>query len=164
MSPVTPARPVGIWSAGFVTCSSRAILRYARGLCGALADLKGAEYLAIRNIFYDSGMVTVEISPLGAYLTAILRGFCPTDIPSDYIPANSLSTLLSFDCFDHIWEWPLRRFGIRSACVVHDLMPLLTPDPAVPNRQTQFFLRLTRVVDAADILICQSHRTAMTSQ
>src|SRR3954466_3550666 len=89
-------------SAGFVTCSSRAILRYARGLCGALADLKGAEYLAIRNIFYDSGMVTVEISPLGAYLTAILRGFCPTDIPSDYIPANSLSTLLSFDCFDHI--------------------------------------------------------------
>lgn len=155
----------GIWAESIVAPIPRGVMHCARGICSHLSSSDTVEYLAISDIAYHSGAVSVDTYPLEVFLAAALRGDGLEDmarrgIHPKVIAAGSLDSLLSFECFERIWDWPLRHLGIRSACIVHDLIPLRIKEWLIGDNQTPYFLRLGRVVDMADVLVGDSRATA----
>ncbi len=151
---------VGIWAESLNSAKPRGVGRCARGVCAHLPSSETIEYLALSNIFYHNGLVSVETYPLDLFLAAILRGDDQAEMNRlglypTIMAAHSIDSLLSFECYERIWDWPLRHLGIRSACVVHDLIPFHIKEQSSDD-QTPYFTRLGRVVDTADALLCNS--------
>jgi glycosyltransferase involved in cell wall biosynthesis len=63
--------------------------------------------------------------------------------------------LVSFELFEHIWDWPVETLPAKTICVIHDTIPLRIDEG--PNaRPDHFFRCCARPVIRADRLVCVS--------
>jgi glycosyltransferase involved in cell wall biosynthesis len=156
---------IGIWAQHLNSSTPRGLGRGARAICAELESSAETEYLALTQMYYHVGVVVARAYPLRAFYDAGARASSDEElgrlgVQSMLIPAQSIDSLLSFECFEMIWHWPLRHLGIRTACIVHDLVPLRINETRHEDTKTHYFNALGRVVERADLLLCNSQATA----
>jgi len=138
----------------------------AREVAAGLVNSEDVEYLAATALTYHSGSVSFTTYPLGAYLAKVLncdsapeatlkaRGFAST-----MVGAAGVDVVLSFECFEEIWSWPLAMLGIKAAGVVHDLVPFRIEESPGTDNKSSYFKSIANMIAKADLLIHVSEST-----
>ncbi|TDT96947.1 glycosyltransferase involved in cell wall biosynthesis [Azorhizobium sp. AG788] len=162
---VGPRIRVGVWAGHLTASSPRGVGRVAFGICSNLKSSAEVEYLAITGISYNFGLVTFESYPLDSFFKVASIGFSfarleEIGIKKTFIPADAIDSLLSFECFEPIWAWPLKKFGIKGACIINDLIPFRIEEMSSSDGKQAYFKSLSNVVEKADKLLCISKATA----
>lgn len=156
---------IGVWLGSLVASESCVSKQIVPGICNNLKSTSDAQYLAITGVAYNYGVVTFEAFDLDFYTKFMSSPGCflgPREIGIRpiFVPADQLDSILSFDCYDALWAWPLKKFGIKTACVIGDLGIFRAPEINNSNRVQEFFKALSTVIEKADKLLCVSNSTA----
>lgn len=72
---------------------------------------------------------------------------------------NGFDVLVSFEVFEHIWDWPVEQCRAKLICFMHDAIPLRI-DEGPSARPDHFFRSAAKAALRADCLVCNSHSTA----
>lgn len=75
---------------------------------------------------------------------------------SNYISLNDLDFVLSFECYDAIWDWPTELFKCKMIGVFHDAIPFrINEGPALtPER---YYIAVAKMVQRAHWIACDSY-------
>lgn len=79
-------------------------------------------------------------------------------LPSTYLSLDDLDLLLSFECYDAIWDWPTELFQCRMVGVFHDAIPFRINEGA-PKSAERYFVATGKMVQRAHWIVCDSHST-----
>lgn len=79
-------------------------------------------------------------------------------LPSAYFSLDDLDLLLSFECYDAIWDWPTELFKCRMVGVFHDAIPFRINEGA-PKSAERYFVAAGKMVQRAHWIVCDSHAT-----
>jgi len=157
---------IGVWAQNLSAGRPRGVQRVAREVAENLVDTNDTAYLAITKISFEYGLVSVHCVPLISYLHAV-----PYQI-SDHeraarlsackpiiLPAPSIAAILSFECFESIWDWPLATLGLRVVGVVHDLIPFRIEENVEYENKNRYFKSLGNMIDRATYIVNVSKAT-----
>lgn len=146
---------IGVWAANIGTSGQpRGLQRVAREISLNFKNSPAVEYLAVEAIEFVSGRLIARYSDLGTFLNA----FGSTH--SRYCDLATFDVILSFECYESIWLLPLRRLGIKTVCVIHDLIPLRIEEHADVDRM-RFYTAVSNAADKASLLISVSLSTQL---
>jgi glycosyltransferase involved in cell wall biosynthesis len=101
-----------------------------------------------------------------AYRTArhAIRFSKPAPAPSIAAPAlvsvRDLDAVLSFECYDPIWQWPLESYGCRMIGVFHDAIPFRIDEGA--GARPDEYLRAAGLLAMRAALVCCDSANART--
>jgi hypothetical protein len=121
---------IGVWVTGLHSSRPRGLHRVARKVVELFRFRDGVDYVAVTSLSYREGVVYAEICHLGDYLSAVPwrtndhgSALAVAGVVFSKVPARFLSAVLSFECFDELWNWPIDQIGMKAVCVVHDSLP-----------------------------------------
>lgn len=86
------------------------------------------------------------------------RGAFADGSPSTYLSLDDLDVLLSFECYDSIWDWPTELFKCRMVGVFHDAIPFRINE-GDPQSAERYFVATGKMVQRAHWIACDSHST-----
>lgn len=78
------------------------------------------------------------------------------DLASTFISLNDLDALVSFECYDAIWDWPTELFNCRLIGVFHDAIPFRINE-GIPQSDDRYFIATGKMVQKAHLIACDSH-------
>ena len=97
------------------------------------------ELLALSDPIYHHHDILFSACPLADWLVAnpLVRDSGP--LPSatsehEPISINDLDAILSFECYDPIWDWPTELHSCRMVGVFHDAVPFRIDEKDDPSR------------------------------
>lgn len=77
---------------------------------------------------------------------------------TNYVTIESLDAIISFECFEEIWEWPWELYKCKMYGFVHDLIPFRIHEG--PDHNPDLYLkRLSLMALRAEKLFCNSQST-----
>jgi glycosyltransferase involved in cell wall biosynthesis len=78
--------------------------------------------------------------------------------PQDFVSPRDLDAVLSFECYDPIWQWPLESYGCRTIGVFHDAIPLRI-DEGCEARPDEYLRAAGLMALRAGVVSCDSEST-----
>jgi tetratricopeptide (TPR) repeat protein len=72
--------------------------------------------------------------------------------------------VLSFDCFDNIWEWPLSVLGVRAALLLDDFAPLRARRTWDEAQEFRYFQALAKAVERAQLVFVDTQNSSVVLQ
>jgi glycosyltransferase involved in cell wall biosynthesis len=81
----------------------------------------------------------------------------PAEVP-EFVSVRDLDAVLSFECYDPIWQWPLEGYGCRMVGVFHDAIPLRI-DEGVGARPDEYLRAAGLMALRAALVCCDSAAT-----
>ncbi|HUY93177.1 MAG TPA: glycosyltransferase family 1 protein [Pirellulales bacterium] len=84
------------------------------------------------------------------------RGKKAGSLESTYISLGDLDILLSFECFEAIWDWPTEHFKCRLIGVFHDAIPLRINE-GIPQSSHRYYVAAGKMAQRAHLIACDSH-------
>ncbi len=78
--------------------------------------------------------------------------------PPEFISVRDLDAVLSFECYDPIWQWPLESYGCRTVGVFHDAIPLRMNEGAA-WRPDEYLRAAGLMALRASVVCCDSRST-----
>lgn len=75
-----------------------------------------------------------------------------------FVSARDLDAILSFECYDTIWQWPLESYGCRMVGVFHDAIPFRI-DEGAGARPEEYFRAVGLMALRASLVCCDSDST-----
>ena len=82
----------------------------------------------------------------------------PRPAPAEFLSLRDLDAILSFECYDPIWQWPLESYGCRAVGVFHDAIPLRL-DEGADARPEEYFRAAGLMALRAALVCCDSECT-----
>lgn len=82
----------------------------------------------------------------------------PPALPPDFISPRDLDAVLSFECYDPIWQWPLESYRCRTVGVFHDAIPLRI-DEGREARPEEYLRAAGLMALRASVVSCDSEST-----
>jgi glycosyltransferase involved in cell wall biosynthesis len=78
--------------------------------------------------------------------------------PGEFVSVRDLDAVLSFECYDPIWQWPLESYGCRMVGVFHDAIPLRI-DEGADARPEEYLRAAGQMALRARLVCCDSEST-----
>jgi glycosyltransferase involved in cell wall biosynthesis len=78
--------------------------------------------------------------------------------PPEFVSVRDLDAILSFECYDPIWQWPVESYGCRMVGVFHDAIPLRL-DEGAGWRPEEYLRAAGLMALRASIVCCDSECT-----
>src|SRR5262249_14984604 len=83
----------------------------------------------------------------------------PQQFPlAEFVSLRDLDAVLSFECYDPIWQWPLESYGCRAVGVFHDAIPLRI-DEGAEARPEEYLRSAGLMALRATTVCCDSEST-----
>jgi glycosyltransferase involved in cell wall biosynthesis len=76
----------------------------------------------------------------------------------EFVSVRDLDAVLSFECYDPIWQWPLESYGCRMMGVFHDAIPLRI-DEGAEARPEEYLRAAGQMAIRAQLVCCDSEST-----
>jgi glycosyltransferase involved in cell wall biosynthesis len=73
----------------------------------------------------------------------------------EFVSVRDLDAVLSFECYDPIWQWPLESYGCRMVGVFHDAIPLRI-DEGAEARPEEYLRAAGQMAIRAQLVCCDS--------
>ena len=78
--------------------------------------------------------------------------------PPEFVSLRDLDAVLSFECYDPIWQWPLESYGCRAVGVFHDAIPLRVNE-GIEWRPEEYLRAAGLMALRASVVCCDSQST-----
>lgn len=79
----------------------------------------------------------------------------------EFVGTAALDLVLSFDCFDNIWEWPLSVLGVRAALLLDDFAPLRARRTWDEAQEFRYFQALAKAIERARLVFVDTQNSSM---
>jgi glycosyltransferase involved in cell wall biosynthesis len=128
MKPQRRRPRIGLFMTKLSAEAPRGVIRVARAIAELWADSGDAELLALSDPVYHHHDIVFHSCELGRWLqeNPLVRG--PEMPPLDELsyPAvsiNDVDAIVSFECYDPIWDWPTELHSCRMIGMFSDAIP-----------------------------------------
>jgi alpha-1,3-rhamnosyl/mannosyltransferase len=78
----------------------------------------------------------------------------------EFVSVRDLNAVLSFECYDPIWQWPLESYGCRMIGVFHDAIPFRVEEGA--GARPEEYLRAAGLMALRAALVCCDSESTRT--
>lgn len=145
---------VGVWGSNLRSRNPRGVQRVAREISANFFDTDSIRYVAIEDFVLEHGIVVARCYDLSRFL------YDETLASPDFLDPNDFSVVLSFECYESVWNWPLHVFKARFVCVIHDLIPMRIQEDVNVDK-SRYARSLSNAVAKAGLLISVSRSTEL---
>lgn len=84
-----------------------------------------------------------------------------SEYDEEFVGTAALDLVLSFDCFDNIWEWPLSVLGVRAALLLDDFAPLRARRTWDEAQEFRYFQTLARAIERARFVFVDTQNSSV---
>ncbi|MFO0890115.1 MAG: hypothetical protein U0790_13375 [Isosphaeraceae bacterium] len=117
----------------------RGVVRVARAVAECWAGSDRVELIALSEPCYHRHDIVFSTAPLGQWLgqTPIVSDRGPPsagDGCREFHSIRELDAILSFECYESIWDWPTEFYPCRMVGVFHDAIPFRIDEKDDPSR------------------------------
>jgi glycosyltransferase involved in cell wall biosynthesis len=149
---------IGLFMSRLCGQSPRGVVRVARGVAESWVGSGEVELFALSEPIYHHHDILFDSCPLAEWLeqNPLVQdyGLSPMATPSyDTQSINELDAILSFECYDPIWDWPTELHSCRMLGVFHDAIPFRIDEKDDPSR---YYRAVGKMISRADFIFCDS--------
>jgi len=136
----------------------RGVTRVARGVAESWVGSDEVELFALSDPIYHHHDIVFDACPLADWLekNPVVQdpGVSAMDAGSDEARSiNDLDAILSFECYDPIWDWPTELHSCRMVGMFHDAIPFRIDEKDDPSR---YYRAVGKMVSRAHFIFCDS--------
>ena len=149
---------IGLFMSGMSGTAPRGVTRVVRGVAEAWVGSEHVQLLALSDPIYHHHDILFSACPLADWLPVnpLVRDSGPLpSATSEYEPVsiNDLDAIVSFECYDPIWDWPTEMHSCRMIGVFHDAVPFRIDEKDDPSR---YYRAVGKMVSRAHLIFCDS--------
>jgi glycosyltransferase involved in cell wall biosynthesis len=158
---------IGLSKAQLTASAPRGVTRVARGVAESWVGSDRVELLALSDPIYHRHDMIFEACPLDEWLekNPVVQSADSSAVADASHEAQSISDLdaiVSFECYDPIWDWPTELHSCRMIGMFHDAIPFRIDEKDDPSR---YYRAAGKMASRAHLIFCDSeasHRDLTT--
>jgi glycosyltransferase involved in cell wall biosynthesis len=149
---------IGLFMTKLSAKTPRGVVRVARGVAESWVGSDEVQLFALSDPIYHHHDILFYSCPLADWLdqNPLVQepGLSPMAARSyEAQSINDLDVILSFECYDPIWDWPTELHSCRMLGVFHDAVPFRIDEQDDPSR---YYRAVGKMLSRAHFIFCDS--------
>ena len=149
---------IGLFMGNLCAKAPRGVTRVARGVAESWAGSDEVELLALSDPIYHRHDIVFYACPLADWLekNPVVQNPGVAAMAASSFEAqsiNDLDAILSFECYDPIWDWPTELHSCGMVGMFHDAIPFRIDEKDDPSR---YYRAVGKMVSRAHFIFCNS--------